>query len=302
MDHCAHRIANLLVGNDEQCTALEAPLSGLALQFGTSALIALAGRDITASLDGRPIPAWRPFRARPGALLVVHSGCRTTIAVAGGIDVPMVLDGRGTCLRAAFGGWQGRALRRDDTLPIGTPSALGENIATDLDARQRDIADWSASTTLRPAYSDAPTVRFISGPEHLLLTDASRALLLGATFRIAPESDRMGYRLTGHPLSLTASREMVSSGVTAGTIQLPQGGVPILLMADRQTTGGYPRLGDVIAADLPLVAQLRPGDSIRFALTTLDEAHRLHRARAHDLADARRGLYLRFAQGADGSR
>lgn len=302
MDRCAHRIANLLVGNDDNDTVLEAPLAGIALQFGAGSLVALAGRDITASLDGKPIPAWRPFRVRPGELLVVHAGCRTTIAIAGGIAVPTVLDGRGTCLRAAFGGWHGRALRRDDVLPIGVPSALGRRIAAALDLEQRIVANWGVSTALRPAYCDAPTVRFIDGPEHALLTDASRAAFLGARFRIAPESDRMGYRLAGHPLSLTTTRDMLSSGVTAGTIQLPQGGVPILLMADRQTTGGYPRLGDVIAVDLPLVAQLRPGDSIRFARTTLEAAHRLYRARAADLAGARRSLELRFAAGADGSR
>ena len=302
MDEQAHRIANLLVGNDVDAPALDCALGGVALQFETPALVALTGRDITASLDGTPIPAWRAFRARPGALLAVHTGCRTTIAVAGGVDVPVVLDGRGTCLRAAFGGWHGRALRRDDRLPIGHATAHGARIAAHLDARQRTVADWSASAALRPAYLAAPIVRVIPGPEHALLTPASRAAFFGDTFRIAPESDRMGYRLSGPTLTLSAHRDMLSAGVTAGTIQLPPGGAPIVLMVDRQTTGGYPRLGDVIAVDLPLVAQLRPGDGIGFATVTLDEAHALFRRRERDLARAAQAMALRFAAGADGAR
>lgn len=302
MDPCAHRIANMLVGNGADAAALECTLGGLALQFDADTLVALAGRDITASLDGKPILPWRPFVANPGELLVLHTGCRTSIAVGGGIDVPCVLDGRGTSLRAAFGGWMGRALRRDDRLPVGAPSPMTRHIVEALARRVRHIANWSASPALRPPYSASPTVRLIEGPEFALLTEASRERFLDDTFRIAPESDRMGFRLTGTPLTLSAPREMLSSGVTAGTIQLPPGGAPILLMADRQTTGGYPRLGDVIAVDLPLVAQLRPGDHIRFAVTTLDQAHRWYRQREHDLACADRALHLRFGAGLDAPR
>ncbi len=301
MDVQAHRIANLLVGNAHDAAALECALGGAALQFTDTALVALAGRDITASLDGTPIVPWRAFRVERGALLALHTGCRTTIAVAGGLDVPVVLDARGTSLRAAFGGWQGRALRRDDRLPVGQPSALGERIREHLVEARRTIASWGAGPDLVPRYDVMPTARIIEGPQLAELSPASRALLLDGTFRVAPDSDRMGYRLSGHTLSLTTPREMVSSGVTAGTIQLPPGGAPIVLMADRQTTGGYPRIGDVITVDLPLVAQLRPGDSLRFALTTLDEAQSLFRRSEHDLARATRALQLRFATGSDGA-
>jgi antagonist of KipI len=301
MDTRAHRIANLLVGNDVNAAALECALGGVALQFGATALVALAGRDITASLDGTPLMPWRAFRVERGALLVIHTGCRTTIAVAGGIDVPVVLDARGTALRAGFGGWQGRALRRDDHLPVGTPSLQAERIREHLVEARRTLAPWGAGPDLLPAYSGSPTVRIIEGPQFAELEDASRTLLLDAIFRIAPDSDRMGYRLTGHQLSLTSPREMVSAGVTAGTIQLPPGGAPIVLMADRQTTGGYPRLGDVITVDLPLMAQLRPGDSVHFALTSLDVAQAEYCRVEHDLARAERAVQLRFAAGADGA-
>lgn len=301
MDPQAHRIANLLVGNDAQAAALECALGGFAVQFATSALVALTGRDITASLDGTPIVPWRAFRIEPGALLAVHTGCRTTIAIAGGIDVPVVLDARGTSLRAGFGGWQGRALRRDDVLPVGPPSHLAERIIAHLVAQRRTFARWGAGPGLVPAYAATPTVRIIAGPELAELDAASRELLLRDSFRIAPDSDRMGYRLAGHALSLVHPREMLSTGVTAGTIQLPPGGAPIVLMADRQTTGGYPRLGDVISVDLPLLAQLRPGDSVRFALTSLDQAHLRWREVERDLATAHRALQLRFAPGTDGA-
>ena len=302
MDEQAHRLANLLVGNERDATALDCALGGVALQFDAPTLIALAGRDITASLDGTPIPAWHAFRAHTGALLVLHTGCRTTIAVAGGLDVPALLDGRGTCLRAGFGGWLGRALRRDDRLPIGTATRSGAAIDADLATRHRAVADWGIGTGLRPRYTAAPTVRMIPGPEYALLAPASRDAFLRDTFRIAPDSDRMGYRLVGPPLALSSQHDMLSSGVTAGTIQLPPGGSPIVLMADRQTTGGYPRLGDVIAVDLPLLAQLRAGDRVGFAPVSLDAAHALLRRREHDLSRASHALQLRFATGAPGAR
>ena len=301
MDPQAHRIANLLIGNAPDAATLECALGGVAVQFTTTALVALAGRDISASLDGTPIGPWRAIRVERGAMLALHTGCRTTIAIAGGIDVPVILNARGTSLRAAFGGWQGRALRRDDELPIGRPSALADRIREHLVDARRTIAPWGAGPDLVPAYAGAPTVRIIEGPQLAELDDASRALLLGATFRVAPDSDRMGYRLAGHALSLRTPREMVSSGVTAGTIQLPPGGAPIVLMADRQTTGGYPRLGDVITVDLPLLAQLRAGDSVRFALTTLEVAQSQYRRTEHELSRAQRAIQLRFAAGADGT-
>lgn len=296
MDAVAHRIANLCVGNADDDATLECTLGAVAVQFEAPSLVALAGRDITASLDGAAVPAWRPILVKRGALLVIHTGCRTTIAVAGGIRVPIVLDARSTVLRAGFGGFEGRVLRRDDRLAIGDPASLGGAIAARLDAENRVIGDFSAGWSLRPDYSATPTVRMIEGPEHRSLTDASRHALRDATFRIAPDSDRMGFRLTGQTLELSSALEMLSSGVTAGTIQLPPGGAPIVLMSDRQTTGGYPRLGDVITVDLPLLAQLRPGDAVRFQLTDLDAAHELYRKRERDLSSARSALFMRYAQ------
>jgi antagonist of KipI len=293
MDHLAHRVAALLVGNAPEQAALECPIGGLSVQFSTPALVALAGRDVIATLDGTPVPAWRPIRVAAGSRLSVLRGPRVTVAVAGGIAVPVVLDGRGTMLRAGFGGWHGRALQRGDVLPLGTPSARAVALLEQLALEGRGPASWGAGPSLLPPYSASPRVRFIPGPEFPLLTDGSRAALLGDSFRIGSESDRMGFRLAGHTLALTMTRELLSSGVTAGTIQLPPGGAPIILMADRQTTGGYPRLGDVIAVDLPLLAQLGAGETVRFAPTTIGEAHAAFRARERDLRTAAHAFALR---------
>lgn len=295
MDLRAHRIANMLVGNGDATAAFECAFAGTALQFDAPALIALTGRDVTASIDGRDVPPWRAIRIAAGKLLALHSGTRTTIAIAGGLDVPVVLGGRGTCLRGGFGGWDGRTLRRDDTLPIGDPTPLGARMLHRLTERGRVVADWGAGPGLRPPYAAEPTLRMIPGPQFDELTESARETLLSQPFRIAPDSDRMGCRLGGPTLALSVPRDMLSSGVTAGTIQLPPGGDPIVLMADRQTVGGYPRLGDVISTDLPLLAQLRPGESVRFAITTLDDAHRVLRAREYELTLAAHAIAARFA-------
>jgi antagonist of KipI len=297
MDSGAHRIANLLVGNSDDAASLECTMGGVALRFQQPALIALAGRALLASLDGAEITAWRPIVVERGQLLSLHSGGRTSIAIAGGIDVPIILGGRGTSSRAAFGGFNGRALRRDDIVPVGTPSTLSLTLREKIAGAGRRVAPWGAGPSLRPAYAPSPTVRLIAGQELPRLTAPSRQLFLGGTFAIAGDSDRMGYRLLGQTLSLQTTIDMDSSGVTAGTVQLPPGGAPIVLMADRQTTGGYPRLGSVIGVDLPLLAQLLPGDSVQFVETSLAEAHRLFREREHDLARAREAIRMLAAGG-----
>jgi antagonist of KipI len=292
MDQCAHRIANLLVGNDENAAAVECAFAGTAVQFTVPTTFAITGRDVKATLDGVPILPWRATRAERMQLLIVHAGVWSTVALAGGVDVALVLNGRGTALRAGFGGFQGRSLQREDAVPLGAPTPRSMQITDDLNAHRRTSANWGI--TVIPPYSPSPTIRIISGPELNALTSTSREALLGDSFRVSADSDRMGTRLRGPVLALSSPREMLSSGVTVGTVQLPPDGSPIVLMADRQTTGGYPRLGDVITVDQPLVAQLRPGESLRFSLTSLHEAHREYHAREDSISRAAVALSLRF--------
>jgi antagonist of KipI len=316
MDDVALRVANLLVGNDAGDAALEVTLAGPTLTFDAPTLVAVAGGDLGAEVDGAPLAPGRAAWVPGGATLAFRgprgphggAGCRAYLAVAGGIDVPRVLGGRGTFLRASLGGLEGRALRRGDALAAGEPTALARRIAASLAgdgaSREAVVARWGAGPTLRPAYG-APghvaAVRLMPGAHGDALTPEARASLHGAEFRVSPQSDRMGYRLDGPidapPLALAAPLELLSEGVAFGTVQLPPGGAPIVLMADRQTIGGYPRVGEVATVDLPVVAQLRPGDALRFAAISVDEAQALYLARERDLAAFERGVRIRFGKG-----
>jgi antagonist of KipI len=302
MDTIACRAANLLVGNDEQAAVLEAALIGPTIVVERPTLIALTGADLSASIDDTPLPRWRPVHVPGGSTLRFGRavvGCRAYIGVAGGIDVPPVFGSRSTYLRAGFGGFEGRALRAGDRLRLGAVPMRSRRIADALpvvDGRPA-VARWSLSTTLRPPYSESPTVRLLDGAHLALLDTASREALFETHFRVSSSSDRMGYRLERAALSLESPTELLSEGVTFGTVQLPPGGAPIILMADRQTTGGYPRVGEVASIDLPLVAQLKPGDTLRFRRASVDDAQRLLLQYEHDWAQARAAIALAFSRG-----
>ncbi|HEX2779922.1 MAG TPA: biotin-dependent carboxyltransferase family protein [Gemmatimonadaceae bacterium] len=277
MDAHAARLANLLVGNLESAALLEATLLGPALRFAGATTVALGGADFGATLDGEALAPWRAVAVSAGATLelgAARDGCRAYIAIAGGIEVPAVLGSRSTYLPAAIGGLDGRALRRGDVLQASVP---GESRAR----RSLPVAQ-------RPVYDG--NVRLVPSEMLAALGDAARATLLGEEFRVSPDSDRMGCRLTGPRLGGAAVPELLSSGATMGTVQLPPGGAPIVLMADHQTTGGYPVLGHVATVDLGKVAQLRPGDPIRFTGISLDDAQRLYLERERAIAALRRAL------------
>jgi antagonist of KipI len=302
MDRQALRVGNLLVGNAEYAAAIEVSLIGPMVVFEQDALIALTGADLEATVDQAAVPTWHPVWVPRGATLRFgrpRIGCRCYIAVAGGVDVPPVFGSRSTYLRAKFGGYEGRSLKAGDIVAIGPPSEQGERIAGPLRSADRRavVAKWSVGATLRPPYSDDAYVRLTAGAHIDALTAEARDALLGATFRVSSSSDRMGYRLDGNELALREPMELLSDAVTFGTVQLPPRGAPIVLMADAQTTGGYPRLGEVASVDLPLVAQLKPGDRIRFRLVSIDGAQALYLAQELDLAQARLGIALRQSRG-----
>jgi antagonist of KipI len=301
MDRTALRAGNILVGNDEGAAGLEAALIGPTLAFDRPTLIAITGADLVATVEHEPLPAWHAALVQAGAVLRFGAparGCRAYIALAGGLDVPLLFGSRSTYLRAEFGGLDGRALRAGDALNLGSPSALSREIAASLRATsQVSIARWSIGSTVRPRFADDALVRVIPGAHASALSDQSRDQLFAARFRVSASSDRMGYRLEGPPLSLASPIELLSEAVAFGTIQLPPGGAPIVLMADRQTTGGYPRIGEVASIDLPLVAQLKPGDHVRFRPISLRDAQRLYLAREQELAEARLAIALRFSRG-----
>jgi antagonist of KipI len=299
MDELSLRVGNLLVGNDEDAAALELTLVGPTVRFDENALIALSGADLGISAHGTPLPLWRPVCVPAGTTVSATSavrGCRGYLAVAGGFDVPPVLGSRSTYVRAALGGLEGRALRRGDELPVGKSSELSRRIAAAVQAgRMNDrvpIAKWGLSAALIPFYSSSAVIRVVEGEHARLLTSESRDRFWSGEFRVGAQSDRMGYRLEGVAIELSEPTELLSEAVVFGTVQLPPGGNPIVLMADRQTTGGYPRIGEVASVDLPLLAQLKPGDRLRFRPVSLDEAQRLYLARESNIRQARAAIAL----------
>lgn len=282
MDPFALRCANLLAGNDEAAAGLECTIAGPELRIEEERVIVVAGFAPRATLDGRSITPWSSTRAAAGSVLSLHDtghGCRAFIAFSGGIDVPPVLRSRATDLAAGFGGCAGRALRRDDVLPLG-PRGAGA-----------PAAGLHAGRSMLPRYSVAPVVRIMAAPETELLGEAGLAALESESYVVDADSNRMGCRLSGTPLSIDGGGAMISSPVSPGTVQLPPSGQPIVLLADAQTIGGYPRIAHVISADIPLVAQLRPGHSVSFRRVELPEAERLAARQRRDLrmlADALR--------------
>lgn len=281
-DHLALATANLLVGNPAGAAALEITLVGPTLSVDRPTSIALTGADLGMRVDGVPCPPWRAFDLPARARIEFtgrRAGCRAILAVAGGIDVTSVLGSRATDLRAGLGGLGGRALRTGDLLPIGpTPARRppsGPTLAPDLRSH------------------GGGSVRFVAGPEADWFTAAARDTFVTSSYTLTPASDRMGCRLAGPPLPLASPREMLSQAVLPGTVQVPPGGLPIVLLADAPVTGGYPRIGVVITVDLPIVAQTMPGESIRFHEVGLDEALALCRERSRALARLRVGLSCR---------
>lgn len=257
LDDLALAQANLLVGNESGAAGLEFTLGPATLRFAADGCIAITGTDADAMLDGRPVrPGWREA-VRAGQTLTLaapRERMRTVLAVAGGIDVPPALGSRSTDLKAGFGGFEGRTLRDGDTLPWRPPAG----------APTRRVG-------LRAPPWDA-RVRVLPGPEHDDFSAAAHEAFWSADWTLTPQSNRMGFRFAGPVLDRVTTGDLPSHGVLPGVIQVPPSGQPIVLLADAQTTGGYPKIGVVIAADLWKLAQLRLGAPLRFVRCTRDEA------------------------------
>jgi KipI family sensor histidine kinase inhibitor len=273
-DAIGARVANLLVGNPEDAAGLEFTLIGPELRFESAALVALGGAEFPG------LPTWQPVRIAAGTVLRLGAaarGCRGFLAVAGGVEVPVVLGSRSTYARGGFGGLCGRALRDGDLLGV---AEYGRRIR----------GHWHIDERILPPYSPEPVVRIVPGAE----AGEFEPALCSERYRVTSHSDRMGLRLSGPPLVRKIASASTSSTVAPGTIQVPPDGQPIALLADAQTIGGYPQAAHVIAVDLPLIAQLRPGDAVRFQSVTLAVAHRLALAREHALAVLRAGIAEKF--------
>ena len=271
LDPDALRLANVLVGNAEACEALEIRMLGPTLEVGADAVrVALAGTRAELEILGQGsvrLPAHQSVRLVRGQKFRVGAlpdGSTATLAIEGGFAVPQVYASRSTYSRAGIGGLKGRALREGDLLPLklNTVAVRGE---------QR-LAD--------DAYlDDGGPFRVILGPQQNFFTDEATALFLSSVYTVTRDADRMGMRLDGPMLSHARGYNIVSDGIVTGAVQVPGNGLPIVLLADHQTTGGYPKLAAVISADIPRLGRLRPGDEILFEKTTVEAAEAERRAR-----------------------
>jgi antagonist of KipI len=275
MDLYAFRLANLLVGNHPDDACLETTLSGPEIEFTSPCRIAVTGADMGPRVNGKTVPLWEKIDVREGDRLHfsgLTTGCRSYIAFSGGVDVPLVMGSRSTYIPARIGGFEGRLLKWGDRVPIGEINVVGNHI--------RKIP-----TQYRPTYSINPTVRMIPGPEVSRFNFEGIRNLLTATYTVSNQSNRMGFRLTGPVIPLkSGTADILSSGISPGTIQVSGDGQPIVLMADRQTTGGYARIAHIVSVDIPLVAQLKPGDTMRFREITLQMAQNLIQERERLIA------------------
>jgi KipI family sensor histidine kinase inhibitor len=261
LDLLSHRMANALVGNDGAAATIEVTLSGPELRMDGDATIAISGADLGATCDGASVPLDTATRVRRGATLRFgerRGGARAYVAVDGGIAVPSILGSRATHAGTALGGLDGGPLTAGDRLPLGPRR-------TDAMPRRRvSIGVLSRAGGAR--------VRVLPGPQDDCFADDAFEALERTRFSIAPQSNRMGYRLVGARVPRRTGDDMISDATFVGAIQVPSSGEPILLMADRQTTGGYPQIATVISADLPLAAQLAPGDWIEFTVCSRADA------------------------------
>jgi antagonist of KipI len=293
MDVYALRIANAVVGNEPGDAGLELTLEGPAIELDDQTLIAICGADLRPHVAGMPVPMLRPVWLNAGTRLefgAARAGSRAYLAVAGGIDVPRVLGSRSTYLRAGLGGIEGRAVRRGDKLPVGavaSPRYPKLNALAFTSNSGFAAPHWAASVHPERLDRSPQVLRFVPGRHWESLPAEGRTKFIGAEFRVGANSDRMGYRLQGASLELPNRDDVISEPLAFGSIQLPPDGNPIVLMADRQVTGGYPRIGDVASVDLGLAAQLKPGDRLRFERISLTQAQQLWMAQERAYAELR---------------
>lgn len=301
MDPLAHKISNLLVGNDVDESVLEITLMGPALEFEETSLISICGGDLSPTIDGKPVPLRRSLLIKAGSVLkfgASKNGCRSYLAIAGGFKVKTVMNSKSTYLRAGIGGWNGRSLQAGDNLEAGTINKESANIIDYLLPYVENSAfteiDWSISSEFISSYHQKKSIRVIPGTEYDLFSEESRKQFFNQPFKVSSQSDRMGYRLEGPSLHLDEEFDMISEAVVFGTIQVPSNGKPIILLADRQTTGGYPRIGYIASVDLPLIAQTKPGEEVTFTLISHEKAQELYIDRERQLNHLKQGITLKF--------
>ncbi len=265
VDRFAFVLANRLVGNPDGAAALECTLIGPRFEVAAPCAVAVTGADMPITVNGREAERWAALALEAGDVVKLgpaRSGVRGYVAFAGGLDVPLVMGSRATYVRGRLGGVEGRALRKDDRLRAFAAAA----------PRPRRVARRAI-----PDYAGEPTLRVVLGPQADRFTTEGIGALLGSPYEMLPQSDRMGARLRGPRITHTRGHDIISDGIALGSIQVPGDGQPIVLLVDRQSTGGYTKVATVCSVDIGRLGQVKPGQALRFRAVTVDEAHRLLR-------------------------
>lgn len=289
MDEFSHRVANVLVGNPEDAATLEMTYQGPDLEFEEDAIIAITGADMSPELDGEDIPLWEVVSVDANQTLSVNfatEGARSYLAIAGGIDVPTIMDSRATYTLIGLGGYEGRELETSDVLSVGD---LGDEAGT---------AGNAVESNHRPDYADESQIRVVMGLCDYRLTDESREMFLNADWSVSPEADRVGYRFKGADIEFVEREQpfgagadpsnVVDVGYPVGSIQVPE--QPIVLMRDAVTGGGYATVGTVISPDRDLLAQRPTHGTVNFESVTIEEALEAREARRQNLDTIRDSL------------
>lgn len=264
MDDYALRIANILVGNEVREACLEITLTGLRLKVLEDSTIALTGADMGAMINNCSIVPWQAITVRTGDIISfprVQNGCRSYLAIGGGVAVPKIMGSRSTYIKSGIGGFAGRPLRSGDYLSRYVTNS--------------QIPAWKLSNEYIPIYSNPVEIRVLLGPQDDYFTKDGINTFLGSEYTVSIEADRVGYRLQGSKIAYKATTDIVSDGIPQGAIQVPGDGLPIVLLADRPTVGGYAKIAVVISVDIPKLAQAKPGDRVSFSATTIEQAAKL---------------------------
>ena len=288
LDAPALRVANILVGNHEGAAGLEITAAGPKVRFLADTMIAIAGADLGAKLNGEPLPAWRSVAAPTGGILEFGGpadGLRAYLAIAGGIDVPLLMGSRSTyapyAAQGGFGGFEGRALMAGDMLKTFPWEAAGASDG-------HGLPDGLLASTVGHDHE----LRVVLGPQESAFSSEGVSTFLSSRYAVGHQSDRMGYRLEGPETEHVAGADIVSDATTLGSVQVPGDGQPIVLLADRGTTGGYAKIATVISPDISLLAQAAPGDTVRFVAASVAESHEILAEQEAIIAEVKRAVGL----------
>lgn len=282
MDSYSLRLANILVGNREGEAALEITIVGPSLRIQKGTTFTITGAYISPTIDGEIVPMWRPVYLNKDSILkfgACKSGCRAYLAFAGGFKMAPIMGSKSTYMRAGIGGYKGRPLKKDDILKLESPKKKSIDIINKLSKQLSSNKFISPNWGIRGIKNEnceITTIRIIRERQFENFTEESINNFFHSTFNISIKSDRMGYRLNGAKLSLKKPVEMISEAVYFGTIQVPPDGNPIILLADRQTTGGYPKIAQIASVDIQKIVQLKPNEKIMFKEISLEDAERLY--------------------------